>query len=84
MTIDQIVTAGGTGGLIALLIYVMNRFAEGKWRPEKDIAAADARTEKALAAGERALATSEKVVEEMQEWRLMVEQLLSQRTEPPT
>lgn len=59
MPLDQIVTAGGTAGLIAVLLYVNVKLGSGAWLSRETIAARTAEVdaaharEMALAIGER-------------------------------
>lgn len=81
---EQLITAGGTAGLIGYLLFTVYQFASGKWRPGADLDAAHARTEAAITAGNLASAAAAKALEENAAWRAMVRQLLlAQGVRPP-
>lgn len=85
-SIETIVTAGGTAGLIAALLYAVFQFSQGRWHShaemeacEKRVAAADARTESALVSGTKATEAVEALTGELAAYRGMVERLLAER-----
>lgn len=80
---EEIVTAGGTAGLIAYLLFSVLQFASGNWRPGKDVEDARALTSAALESGRLATEATAKVTEENKQWRALVHQLLQRQGMTP-
>jgi len=83
---EQLVTLGGTAGLIAFLVYVVVQFGSSRWHGHADLQAADqrtveanARTERALSAGEQSTASVRELTVELHAYRTLVERLLQER-----
>lgn len=83
---EQVIYAGGTAGLIAFCLFVIYQFGGGKWHSHEEVlmerqrtTEANARTEAALAAGERATSSVEGLTEELAGYRTLVERLLAER-----
>jgi hypothetical protein len=75
----DLITLGGTAGLIGYLLYSVYQFASGNWRPGKDVEAADTRTVAAVASGDKAVAAVQALTEENARWRALVERLLAEK-----
>lgn len=76
---SDLITLGGTAGLIAYLLYTVYQFGSGNWRPGKDVDAADARTARAVESGEKAVAAVEALTEEVRAFRALADRLLAER-----